>query len=131
MQEPLPGKPPIKKFGLSQLRGGFDQFRGYSREEHDQINTRFKQIILDLGLVTLAAAVDRRAWNKLIVGPLKDEFGQPEEYCFVRCVDAVVATIRARKPGEQAYFFFDQALRPRFKDWAALYTLQVERYPGK
>ena len=129
VREPLPGRPPIKKFGLSQLRGGYDQFRDYGREERDQINTRFKNIILDVGLVTLAAAVDRNAWNELIVGALKDEFGKPEEFCFVRCIDGTIDTIRARKPGEKVHFFFDRGIRPQFVDWAKLYLAQSERYP--
>lgn len=129
VKEPLPGKPPIKKFGLSKLRGGYEQFRDYGRVERDQINTRFKNIILDVGLVTLAAAVDRHAWNELIIGPLKNEFGDSEEYCFVKCVDSTIATIRARKPGEQVYFFFDQGRRPQLELWGRLYLAQSERYP--
>ena len=129
VKEPLPGRPAIKKFGLSQLRGGFDQFRDYEGPDRDQINTRFKSIILDVGLVTLAAAVDRKAWNELIVGPLIHEFGKPEEYCFVKCVDSVLETIRARKPGEMVHFFFDRGIRHQFLDWSKLYLAQPEKYP--
>jgi hypothetical protein len=129
VNEPLPGKPPIKKFGLSKLRGGYEQFRDYGREERDQINARFKQIILDVGLVTLAAAVDRQAWNELITGTLEDEFGKPEEYCFVKCVDSVLSTIRLRKPHEKVHFFFDRQLRHQFQQWADLYLAQSDKYP--
>lgn len=120
---------PIKKFGLSKLRGGFEQFRGYGRDERDQINTRFKSIILDVGLVTLASAVDRHSWNEFITGPLKEEFGKPEEYCFVKCVDSVLDTIRLRKPHEKVHFFFDRELRHQFKQWADLYLAQPKKYP--
>jgi hypothetical protein len=115
VKEPLPGRASVKKFGLSKLRGGYEQFRDYDRVERDQINTRFKNIILEVGFVTLAAAVDRQAWNELITGALKNEFGKPEEYCFVKCVDNVLSTIRLRKPGEKVHFFFDRELRHQFQ----------------
>ena len=129
VKEPLPGRGPIKKFGLSRLRGGYEDFRDYGRADRDQINTRFKSIILDVGLVSLASAVDRKAWNELIVGALKNEFGKLEEYCFVKCVDSVIDTIRTRKPGEKVHFFFDRGIRHQFLDWAKLYLAQSERYP--
>ena len=130
MNEPFPGRPSIKKFGLSKLRGGYAQFRDFSREERDHLNTRFKNIILNVGLVTLAAAVDREAWNEMIIGTLKDEFGKPEEYCFVKCVDIVLETIRSsRKPSEKIHFFFDLELRHQFQQLADLYLDQPDKYP--
>jgi len=130
LAEPLPGKPPLKQFHLTPLRARVDEFEPYNRVEQDYINHLFKKIILDVGLVTLAAAVDKQAWNELVVGPvLENEFGRPEEYCFVKCVDLVIDTIRARKPGERVYFFFDQGTRDRLENWAKLYLTQAERYP--
>jgi hypothetical protein len=129
VDEPLPGRPPIKKFGLSKLRGGWEQFRGYNREERDKLNSLFKAIILDIGLVMLASAIDRRAWNALITGALKDEFGKPEEYCFVRCIDLVLSLIRIREPGEKVHFFFDRQLGHQFRQWSDLYLMQPDNYP--
>ena len=129
VKEPLPGRPSIKKFGLSKLRGGYEQFQDFGSQERDQINTRFKNIILDVGLVTLAASVDRQAWNELITGTLKDQFGESEEYCFVKCVDIVLETIRPRKPFEKVHFFFDRELRHKFQQWADLYLAQPDKYP--
>jgi hypothetical protein len=104
LDHPLPGKPPLKQFHLSPLRAMREEFEGYSLAERDRVNYLFRHVILDTGLVTLAAAVDRVAWNKLVVGPIVEEVGKPEELCFVKCVDSVIATCRFRKPNQPSSF---------------------------
>ena len=89
LRSPMQGKPPLKEFHLSHCRAARGE-RNYSLVERDYLTKLFRQIILDLGLVTIAAAVDNVAWTELIVGEIKSELGNPEEYCFVKCVDTVV-----------------------------------------
>lgn len=129
LAEPLPGKPPLKQFHLSPLRAGKKEFEGYTRTETDHINRLFKQIILDIDLVTLATAVNRRAWNELVTGAVAEQVGQPEELCFVKCVDSVLATIRWRKPGQRVVIAFDQGIRDRLEIWGRVYLAQADKYP--
>jgi hypothetical protein len=129
LDSPLPGKPPLKQFHLSPLRAGRDEFENYSMAERDRVNYLFRQVILDVGLVTLAAVVDRIAWNELVVGPLVELIGPPEQMCFVKCVDSVLATIRLRKPGQPVVIAFDEGVRPHLEDSARFYISQSKRYP--
>jgi len=129
LDRPLPGKPPLKQFHLAPLRAKRGEFVGYSLAERDRVNHLFRHVILDIGLVTLAAAVDRVAWNKLVVGPMVEEVGRPEELCFVKCVDSVIATCRFRKPGQPLVIVFDEGVRPQLEMWGRFYKSQREKYP--
>ena len=129
LDRPLPGKPPLKQFHLAPLRAKRGEFEGYSLAERDRVSYLFRHVILDIGLVTLAAAVDRVAWNKLVVGSMVDEVGKPEELCFVKCVDSVIATCRIRKPGQPLAIVIDEGVRPQLEMWGRLYKSQREKYP--
>jgi hypothetical protein len=129
LDRPLPGKPPLKQFHLSPLRATRDEFENYSLAERDHVNYLFRQVILDVGLVTLAAAVDRIAWNELVVGPLVELIGPPEQVCFVKCVDSVLDIIRLRKPGQRVVVAFDEGVRFHLENWARVYMSQPEKYP--
>ena len=129
LKNPAPGKPSLKQFHLSACRSGNGEFRTYNQTERDFVTTEFRNIILDTGFVTVAAAVDRLAWNELVIGPILEELGQPEEFCFVKCVDSVIGIIRTRKPWEKLIIGFDTGTRKRMENWARLYKSQSARYP--
>jgi hypothetical protein len=130
LDNPLPGKPPLKKFHLSPCRAAEGEFKTYSHVERDRITHLFKHVILDIGLVTVAAAVNRIAWNELVVGDIAAELdGGPEQLCFVKCVDAVFQIIRVRKPGQRIIIAFDQGIRPQLELWARFYKTQSDKYP--
>jgi hypothetical protein len=129
LAHPLPGKPPLNQFHLSPCRAKEGEFRDYSQAESDRITYLFRRIILDLGFVTLAAAVNRSAWNELVVGDIEDELGQPEGLCFFKCIELVINTIRFRKPGQQVFIFFDQGTKTQLDGWARLYRGQSQQFP--
>jgi hypothetical protein len=129
LDNPLPGKPPLKQFHLAPLRAKRDEFEGYNIAERDHVNYLFPRVILDIGLVTLAAAVDRIAWNELVVGPLVEMIGPPEQLCFVKCVDSVLDTVRYRKPGKSVIIAFDQGVQLQLENWARFYMSQPAKYP--
>lgn len=126
---PLPGKPRLKQFHLSPCRAGEGEFQSYSLPERDHLTHLFRQIILNAGMVTIAAVVDRVAWNELVVGEFADELGDPVQLCFVKCVDMVIDTIRLRKPGEEVCIFFDQGTKIQLEMWGRFYRMQTEKYP--
>jgi hypothetical protein len=129
LAHPLPGKPPLNQFHLSPCRAKEGEFRDYSQAESDRITYLFPRIILDLGFFTLAAAVNRTAWNELVVGDIEDELGQPEGLCFFKCIELVINTIRFRKPGQQVFIFFDQGTKTQLDGWARLYRGQSQQFP--
>lgn len=129
LRSPLPGKPPLRQFHLAPCRAGEGEFQGYNRAERDRITFLFRRLIVDQGFVTVASAVDRAAWDEIMIGDLSAEAGDPIGYCFVKCVDLVVGAARARRPGEEIMFFFDEATKPSFATWSDHYLSQKKRYP--
>jgi hypothetical protein len=129
LETPLPGKPKLSQFHLSPCRALRDEFRDYSRADSDRITYLFRQVILSTGLVTVAAAVDRTAWNELVVGEIAEQLGQPDELCFVKCIDSIVGIVRLQKPEEKILIAFDRGTRAHLEPWAAACLAQSEIYP--
>jgi hypothetical protein len=129
LERPLPGKPPLTQFHLTHCRAGYEEFQDYRSAERDHITYLFRQVILRTGLVTLAAAVNRIAWNELVVGDVAAKLGTPEELCFYKCVEMVINTVRFLKPGENVFMLFDQGTKARLDWWTKAYMAQSEKYP--
>ena len=85
LENPLPGKPPLEKFHLTECRGCRGEFEGYSRAESDRVQYLFRQIIIESGLMPVAYGTDTDAWNKLVVGPELEIMGEAER-CHLVCV---------------------------------------------
>jgi hypothetical protein len=127
---PLPGKPALEKgFHLAHCRASDGEFFDYSVPEKDRVEYLFRQVILKAGLFSLAVSVDKLAWDEIVTGTLKEEFGTALECCFVRCMELIISTLRSRKPGEPVHLFFDQGIQDRLSGWAQLYKSQAKRYP--
>jgi hypothetical protein len=129
LASPLPGKPKLSQFHLSPCRAGRGEFRDYSRVELDLVTGEFRRIILNTGMVTVAAAVNRVAWNELVTGDMARELGSPEELCFYKCVEAVIKIIRLRKPGEKIMMAVDQGTKARLRWWRRAFLSQKAQYP--
>jgi hypothetical protein len=129
LNSPLPDKPPLKQFHLYACRGGHDPFMDYSIAERDHLTYLFRRIIIDIGFVTVAAAVNQAAWSELVTGNLIEYLGTPEELCFYKCVESLIRIIRRQKPGEPIIMAFDQGRRDRLEGWTKLYKIQADKYP--
>ena len=129
LRAPVPGKPKLSQFHLSPCRAGKGEFRDYSRVERDHLTKEFRQIILETGLVTIAAAVNRAAWNELVTPDIADQLGAPEELAFYKCVETIIKIIRLRKPGEQIAMCFDEGTRPKLQWWTRAFMIQKQQYP--
>jgi hypothetical protein len=128
LAHPLPGKPPLSRFHLSPCRAGADEFRDYSLAERDRITYLFRHVILDVGLVTIAVAVNKLAWNELVVDEIADQLGDPIGFCLVKCIDQVLTTIRFRKPGEKVFLFFDRGTKDKLEAWVEFYGMTKEKH---
>jgi hypothetical protein len=131
LDKPLPGKPPLKQFHLSACQAQKDEFETYNSTERDYAIYLFNRVILDIGLVTLAAAVNRTAWNELITEDIARKLGNPlpEEFCFHKCMESVFAIIRLRKPGQKVIIAFDQGTRSELENYARFYMSKQKEYP--
>lgn len=126
---PLPDKEPLSSFHLSNCRAGEGEFERYRKAERDRVEFLFRQVILEAGLFTLGMAIDKLAWDELVVGSLFEKLGTPLECCFTKIIDMTIDTIRERRPGERIYLFFDQGVQLRLAHWREFYLSQTERYP--
>jgi hypothetical protein len=86
LQEPLPGKPPLTKFGLADCVNGVEEFFGYSDAERDAVRYDFRNIIIGCRLSGIAVVAARDAYDEIITGDIRDAIGDAEHNCFVRCV---------------------------------------------
>src|ERR1700722_10252329 len=71
LAEPLPGKPPLKMFHLSHCNAGRGEFSNYGNAEQDAVTHDFRKIIIDAKRTSTASAVDRKAWDELVVGQVR------------------------------------------------------------
>jgi hypothetical protein len=84
---PLPGKPPLRKFHMTACMARTEGFEGYSDAERDAVIKVFRDIILAHPLHGRAIAVSRHDWDRLIVGPRRIFFGDAESFCLRDCMD--------------------------------------------
>jgi len=129
LANPLPDKPLLKQFHLSACRARRGEFYGYTQAEADHLTYLFRRIIIDTGLVTIAIAANRVAWDELVIGDARQQLGEPIEYCFAKCVEETINTIRFRKPGEQVSIFLDAATKPSLGVWADMFKMMSAHYP--
>jgi hypothetical protein len=102
LNDPLPGygKPPLKKFHLSHCNARVEEFADYSDAEQNAVIHDFRQIIIDAQLASVATAIDRRAWDELVVGPYRRILGEPLGSCMIQCVDEVIRVVDPNGTGE-------------------------------
>ncbi|MGM4927670.1 DUF3800 domain-containing protein [Tardiphaga sp. 619_E2_N8_5] len=118
LKAPLPGRPPLKHFHLTECRNGTGDFRGFSQAERDHLTYRFRQVILTTGMVTVAVAVDKVVWDELITEELGEHYETALGFCFFKCIEEVTNIIRARRPGEPIDMYFDAGTEDRLGEFA-------------
>ncbi|MBP1092960.1 hypothetical protein [Bradyrhizobium diazoefficiens] len=135
LKEPVPGKPPLDQFHLTPCRNARGEFKTYDQAQRDYVTSKFQEIILETGFVTVAVAADLVAWKELVVDPaVVEELGTPLEFCFFKCVETVTSVIRANKPGELIDIWFDKGTEDRlgklaqmFRQLSELVLPEIER----
>lgn len=130
LKEPLPGKPPLDQFHLAPCRAKTGDFRDYNWGEIDRVTHLFRRIILDRGFITVAAAVDKSAWDELVSGDIAEALGKtPLQLCLYKCVESILQIIRMQKPYEQVMVVIDQGTRPNLELIVEWTRLQTEAHP--
>jgi hypothetical protein len=129
LKEPLPGRPPLTQFHLSHCRNGTAEFAGFSQAERDHLTFRFRRVILDNELITVASVVDKGAWDELVTGEVAEQLESPLSYCFYKCVESVSNIIRFMRPGDPVVMFFDQGTQDRLGEFARFLRTQKDQFP--
>ena len=116
LEHPLPGKPRLKMFHLSACKAGAGEFACYSLAERDAITHDFRQIIIASNLIGTASGVDRRAWDELVVGPLRAELGDALSPCSENAVSETIRIAGPHPDGDKIAIVFDQGIdNPRLR----------------
>jgi hypothetical protein len=86
LHEPLPGKPTLQKFHMTDCVNRRGEFFNYSDPEVDEVIKAFRDIILTHNLYGHAVAVSIRDWRELIKGCHELMFGTSERFCIWECL---------------------------------------------
>src|SRR3954447_19259018 len=86
LDDPLPGKPPLKRFHMTDCQAKDGEFRDYSEAEKNAVIHDFRKVILDSGIYGYAAAVVIADWNEIIGGKSYGRFGDADFFCMNLCV---------------------------------------------
>ncbi len=86
LAEPLPGKPPLRRFHMTECMARDGEFRGYSGPEKDAVIHDFRKIILDAGIYGYAAGVVLADWNEIVGSKSYGRFGDADFFCMNLCV---------------------------------------------
>ena len=125
LDNPAPGKPPLKAFSLSDCKAGVGEFvpDAYNRAECDELRCHIRNIIINSGVCAIAYAVDARVWNDLMP---PDNDVTPDMLAFGHCLMAATETSIGRS--EEITAIFDKGCEGRVVSIIeAVRTL----YPGK
>jgi hypothetical protein len=101
LREPLPGKPPLTKFHMTDCVNQVREFSGYSDPEVDLVIKKFRDIILDAGVHGYSIGVPRQEWDKFITGARRFFFGTPEGHCTRYCISFVAEWAVENSPDRQ------------------------------
>lgn len=100
LSRPLPGKAPLTKFGLADCERHRGDFLRYSAAESDLLQNECRELIVQAGVIGLAYAVERAAWDRLVHGPARDFLGDAESICFSACFDGAIERARHLFPDD-------------------------------
>jgi hypothetical protein len=108
---PLPGKLRLGKFHLSACMAATDEFRDYKPVEREALAGEFRDLIIEAGLGSTASAVDRVAWDELVVGPVRQMLGSALQPCFLHCIDRAMEYAKAwGEKGDRITVTFDKGV---------------------
>jgi hypothetical protein len=125
---PLPGKPPLRMFHLSHCAAADGEFKGYSEPERDAVTHDFRKIIIDAKLMSVASAIDRKAWDELVTGPYRQVLGEAVDICAENCVTETIRIADSHPDGDKVALVFDRGIwTQRLKEITDEYTLPLGR----
>jgi hypothetical protein len=130
LADPLPGynKPPLRMFHLSHCNAKDGEFSGYTDGECDAVTHDFRQIIIDFRLVSTASAIDKRAWDELVVGENRQWLGDAADACVDNCMQEAMKIAGPPPDGDLVAVVFDRGMQTvRRQAVAEEYTFSLGR----
>ncbi|HEV2098915.1 MAG TPA: hypothetical protein VGR45_08300 [Stellaceae bacterium] len=123
---PLPGKPRLKMFHLSPCNAKDGEFTGYSDAECDAVTHDFRQILIETKLISTASAIDKKAWDELVIGAHREWLGDALDVCVENSLSEAFKIAGAHPEGNMIAAVFDRGIwTPRLKQVTEGYTYQM------
>jgi len=108
---PLKGKkPPLKKFHLVDCNAREGEFQGYTDGEQDAVIHDFRQIIIKADLLSTSAAIDKVAWDELVVGSHQDRLGDALDHCVCHAIEETIRIAVEHPQGDNVAVVFDRGM---------------------
>ncbi|MFN3465499.1 MAG: hypothetical protein ACK4X1_15650 [Terricaulis sp.] len=127
----LDPKPPLARFHLSPCRARDDEYAGYSEANANSLRYDFREIISKSGVVGVAFAIDRRAYNLIVPINARDYLGDAEQVCFGACFNGAYQQARQFYPHEtQLHLIFDRVTHASRREKLEATAARVEQEEG-
>jgi Protein of unknown function (DUF3800) len=107
LQDPSPGKLPLKRFHMADCQAAEDEFKGWSRTATDFLVHELGEIVIKTGIYGYSCAVQRKDWDQLIQGNLRRAFGDAEAHCVIYCYGRAMEWAKKYASGSEIAFVFD------------------------
>jgi hypothetical protein len=107
LADPSPGKPPLKRFHMTECQSSRGEFSGWKRTETDFLIHELGQIVIRCGIWSHATAISRKDWDELIIGDFRQYVGDAEGMC---TRDVYIRTVNwghAKAGSSKLAFIFD------------------------
>lgn len=106
LSEPLPGKPPLRKFSVGDCAWGRDEFIGYKPAERDALRYDVRKIIGDSGVRSVAYTIPVPQYRRILKGRPLRAYGPPDSMAFASCADLAMQV--SKRDGRPLACVFDK-----------------------
>ena len=128
LANPLPGKPGLRKFHLSACNAQDGEFADYTDVECDAVTHDFRQILIESRVTSTSSAIDKRAWDELVIGENRAWLGDALDVCVENCLTETIKIAGPHPEGDQIAVVFDRGIwTPRLKEVTEGYTYPLGR----
>jgi hypothetical protein len=108
------------------MRGVVREFAGYSQGACDAIMHDFRQILIDCKLFATASMVDKRAYDEMIAGPLRNWLGEGVDVCVENCMSEIIKVAGTHLEGDSIAVILDRGMwTSRMREITESYTLPM------
>ena len=128
LKQPVLGTTSLSMFHLSACNARVKEFSGYSDAEQDAVTHDFREIIIRAKLISIAAAIDRKAWDELVIGSYHNELGDPLFHCVEYCIEETIRIAGPHPAGDNISIVMDRGIYSQeIKEKTDPYTYHLGR----
>ena len=107
LREPVPGKPPIRKWSSHDCSHSVNEFAGYNEAERDLATFGFRKIITDSGLYSASNMIDAIAWKELVTARFGDKVGTAESIALFALIGRLFTWVSSHSEGPKVAIYYD------------------------